>query len=263
MTPDPATLPARLSTMLRSLDYCLRPQQIATLEEAVALTQEHASLTHSFDEGYQELRRLTREVEVLQRALENAREEARPNILARGRLTTLGCDLRDWAEGEEREGDPRVSNIAHSFANTALDVARSLKPGYLPEVPMNEAAPTIRCTDCRAEFSEADTRGAAACPACGSRSIPMSIAEDVTVRINWHELRILTIWAERWAGQHAATNPEMGVTLRAVVEALEVQRPEGFAPLMFADEVRQLAQAMNRTVSEEGGVYTLDKKEAN
>ncbi len=123
--------------------------------------------------------------------------------------------------------------------------------------------PTIRCTDCRAEFRDADIQGKSACPVCGCRTVPMSIAEDVSLRINWHELRILTIWAESWARHHATAHPEMGVTLRAVVEGLEGQRPEGYAPLSLVGEINGLAQSMNRTVNERDGVYTLDKKEAN
>ena len=39
------------------------------------------------------------------------------------------------------------------------------------------------------------------CPNCGTISIPCSYAKQVNVSINIHELRLLCIWAERWAGQ--------------------------------------------------------------
>ncbi len=41
-----------------------------------------------------------------------------------------------------------------------------------------------------------------ACPNCGSPGVPASSNDLVTVKITWHELRCLVIWAENFANQH-------------------------------------------------------------
>ena len=101
---------------------------------------------------------------------------------------------------------------------------------------------TTRCTTCRAEFSEAEIAGAKACPSCGSSGNPMAIAQDVTLRINWHELRILTIWASNWAGREGVPASSR-LALESILRELDKQKPEGAAPLTLAGEVRQLQEA--------------------
>jgi DNA-directed RNA polymerase subunit RPC12/RpoP len=59
-----------------------------------------------------------------------------------------------------------------------------------------------RCTLCASEFSQDDLDGVNACPVCGHGGLPMPIDADVKVAVNWHELRILGMWAENWAVQH-------------------------------------------------------------
>lgn len=61
--------------------------------------------------------------------------------------------------------------------------------------------PFLRCVDCRIEIPEAETKGLSCCPNCRSNSIPMHSDDDIEIKINWHELRILVMWAERWAIQ--------------------------------------------------------------
>jgi DNA-directed RNA polymerase subunit RPC12/RpoP len=56
-----------------------------------------------------------------------------------------------------------------------------------------------RCSRCRKEFTEEETKGATCCPGCGSKSVPMDTDRDVIIKINTHELRILGIWAENYA----------------------------------------------------------------
>lgn len=101
---------------------------------------------------------------------------------------------------------------------------------------------TTRCTTCRAEFTDDEIEGKSACPSCGGTGVPMAIAQDITLRINWHELRILTIWASNYAG--AKDFPIASrQALESILKQLEAQRPEGFAPLTLAGEVRQLQEA--------------------
>ena len=102
---------------------------------------------------------------------------------------------------------------------------------------MDDAA--VRCTTCRTEFAYAQLQGATACPSCGSTGKPMAISQDTTVRINWHELRILTIWSDNWA--QAKCDAGNRATLASIIRELEKQRPDDdAAALTMAGEVRAL-----------------------
>jgi DNA-directed RNA polymerase subunit RPC12/RpoP len=106
-------------------------------------------------------------------------------------------------------------------------------------------APEIRCTRCRAEFTRAETSGVSACPSCGTRGLPMDVAEDVEIRINWHELRILTIWASNYA-QQANLERASREALAAILHALALQHPKlsERSPLTLFGEVEQLRRAI-------------------
>lgn len=98
----------------------------------------------------------------------------------------------------------------------------------------------IRCTQCAAEFMHAELEGAQACPACGSTGVPCDIREDVAVSINWHELRILGIWATNYAA--TLSEPSQRV-LRAILKRLQAQHPT-MMPLSWEEEVRVLQTEM-------------------
>ena len=66
----------------------------------------------------------------------------------------------------------------------------------------------------------------------------------MTVKINWHELRILTIWAENWASRCKEDNATMPVTVEAIARRLEKQYPKK-TPLTLAGEVGQLRNDPN------------------
>lgn len=103
---------------------------------------------------------------------------------------------------------------------------------------------TVRCTRCAAEFCDAEIAKASACPACGSKSVPCAIAHDVTPTINWHELRILVMWAERWEENFTSTGSERDLASRGAVAAIAGRlmrfRPEGAPGLRFADDISEL-----------------------
>jgi len=98
---------------------------------------------------------------------------------------------------------------------------------------------TTRCSDCAGEFSDEEIDKVSRCPTCGTTSVPCAIAEDVTLKINWHELRILTIWASNYADQQMKDQPGQR-TLKSIIKRLHAQYPEK-APLTLADEFQQLA----------------------
>jgi len=98
---------------------------------------------------------------------------------------------------------------------------------------------TVRCTDCAAEFTHEELEGANGCPICKTSSLPCRIEDDVTLNINWHELRILAIWASNYAGEKLKGQPGER-TLRSIIKRLHAQHPER-TPLTFADEIQQVA----------------------
>lgn len=103
---------------------------------------------------------------------------------------------------------------------------------------------TTRCLLCRTEFTEQELHGATACPTCGTTGVPSAIAEDVQISINWHELRVLVIWAENWETQlhrngQASPGNKPGV-IAAIAKEMMRFRPEGAAPLRLFDEIREL-----------------------
>lgn len=104
-----------------------------------------------------------------------------------------------------------------------------------------------RCVQCAGEFSEIEMEGATACPGCGTKAIPCTIKEDVTVEINWHELRILTIWAENWARKIQNDDPKNDgslLTIMSIAGRLQRQHPEKTALTLFS-EIRNLRKDYN------------------
>ncbi len=98
------------------------------------------------------------------------------------------------------------------------------------------------CIDCG--FGVASFEGLKCCPNCGSKSVPASAKDQVTVSVNWHELRCLTMWAERWAQQHA-----LGNTVYAIARRLKAQHPSR-TPLTFAGEIVELRREHTATTTD-------------
>ncbi len=110
----------------------------------------------------------------------------------------------------------------------------------------------VRCTQCRTELSMEELEKIAEknfgkmdnCPTCGTESLPMDIKEDVEIKINWHELRILGMFAENWA-RHIGKKDESCAssiqTVTAITTAIEKQFPLK-TPLMLVREIGQLKE---------------------
>lgn len=59
--------------------------------------------------------------------------------------------------------------------------------------------------------------------------------------INWHELRILTIWSSNWADQMRGDRADQcRKTLHAILRRLVKHRPDGSAPLTLVAEIKEL-----------------------
>ena len=119
-----------------------------------------------------------------------------------------------------------------------------------------ETEKVARCLACRSEFTEADIKGAAGCPSCGSRGVPSDPRKDVTITINPHELRILTIWASNYAESKCEEGSRR--SLKGILEALRKQLP-GVSLTMF-DEVKDIAAAGHDVQLIQGGGIVLDLK---
>lgn len=98
------------------------------------------------------------------------------------------------------------------------------------------------CTLCGIEVQSFE--GLTACPSCNTKSYPCDHADDVNVKINWQELRVLVMWAERWGvlhkdDQHGATNPDL---IYSIAERLEKQHEARAAssPLTLAGDLGKL-----------------------
>lgn len=111
----------------------------------------------------------------------------------------------------------------------------------------NDETKTTRCTQCGSEFSDNEIEEKTACPECGSTGVPMAISEDVEVKINWHELRILSIWAENWGRQCDKQEEDESkktnlYTVMSIAERLQKQFPDK-TPLTLFSEVRDLRKS--------------------
>ena len=97
------------------------------------------------------------------------------------------------------------------------------------------------CTDCGARITRKESgEGLNCCPRCKSNGVPCDPANDLTVEVNWHELRILGIWASNWAAKVCDGDAER--TVRSILSRLERQYPEQ-NPLTLGGELRQVRQA--------------------
>ena len=102
---------------------------------------------------------------------------------------------------------------------------------------------TVRCTICGKEFSDDELpEGTCECPNCGTKSLPCSIVDDVNIKINWHELRILTIWAENWARQidkQEPTDEKRLLCIMTIAQRLQKQFPDK-TPVTLFGEMKEL-----------------------
>ena len=87
------------------------------------------------------------------------------------------------------------------------------------------------CTECG--FKVDSFKGLNGCPSCGDVGVPCTDKNQVQVSINWHELRILCMWAEHWQGQMKDKPTKV---VYAIAKRLSAQFPER-DPLTMAVEI--------------------------
>jgi hypothetical protein len=125
------------------------------------------------------------------------------------------------------------------------------------------STPDTRCTDCYNEFSQSDLpEGTKCCPKCSSASVPCDPKDDVTLKLNWHELRILGIFASNWAGDKCKGTPTVR-TVNAILSRLEKQYPE-MPKLTLFGEIRELSEKLGTKVEmvHNGTTTTFDPPKA-
>ncbi len=99
------------------------------------------------------------------------------------------------------------------------------------------------CTRCGTRFTEEDLAGAASCcPVCETKGVPCDPKLDVKVEINWHELRILGMWASNY--ESSIEDAEPGSVTHCILKRLENQFRD-LPPLTLGGEVSQLRRSLN------------------
>lgn len=97
------------------------------------------------------------------------------------------------------------------------------------------------CTSCGFEVESFE--GLDKCPSCDTDGIPCKWSNQIDININWHELRILVMWAEfHWnkSIKDGNANP-----IYSIVERIRKQHPERIStnPLTLASEVQQIVDS--------------------
>lgn len=105
-----------------------------------------------------------------------------------------------------------------------------------------------RCVLCSFEISKrkAEKDKIKECPNCNTRNPPLDSELDIRLKINWHELRLLCMWAERYAVNlnKAERTTEYSAMVYWIAERLMVQFPElhNQSPLTLADEISKIKE---------------------
>jgi hypothetical protein len=111
----------------------------------------------------------------------------------------------------------------------------------MPESPLTER-PGGFCTDCGHEVTTFE--GLGGCPNCNTTGLPCAWRDQVTVTVNWHELRVLGIWAENYGRSISKS-----ATIMAITKRLQAQHP-GRVPLTLAGELKDLRKHYHATTTD-------------
>lgn len=109
---------------------------------------------------------------------------------------------------------------------------------------MTERKEVMWCTVCGARFTQEEIKGWG-CPKCGNQGVPCGCDGDVRVEINWHELHILTVWAENWANEVSRratadlSGKDMPKVVTAIARRLSQQHP-ALPALTLCGEIAEL-----------------------
>lgn len=121
----------------------------------------------------------------------------------------------------------------------------------MKDTPAGEGA--AFCLACGYEATQVEIdKGIQACPGCGSQGIPGFRKDDVTIKINWQELRILIMWAEFWTDskinpdaqteQEFAEAKAMKRLIYTITDRIHQQHLGKDSPLTFQGELSQVRE---------------------
>lgn len=86
----------------------------------------------------------------------------------------------------------------------------------------------------------------------------MNVSDDVKITINWHEIRILGMWADNWARKFCGAGAQKSV--RGILGAIAAQHP-GRSSLTMGGEIQEVADAFGDvTVTDESGTTTVKQR---
>lgn len=103
--------------------------------------------------------------------------------------------------------------------------------GWIKDLFRPPELKVIRCTRCHTEFTEKEFVKMECCTGCGSTAQPQLIEQDVVLRINWQELRVLVEFALL-----APVRGDSKGVLEEIVRRLEKLRPPNSPPLTLREE---------------------------
>jgi hypothetical protein len=112
----------------------------------------------------------------------------------------------------------------------------------------------VWCVHCGVRLKDEEVKGWG-CPKCGYQGLPCDPAKDVTVEVNWHELRILVIWAENFARQMEDKSANSSKTVYAIAGRLRRQYPD-FEPLTLSEEIAELPRQLEQAGIKAGPIET-------
>lgn len=106
-----------------------------------------------------------------------------------------------------------------------------------------------RCQVCNAEWNSFALKqsGLRGCPNCKSLLQPMKIEEDGYIHVNWQEVRVLAIYANRWSqifDLNTKITDEAKVVLHNILHKLETYRPEQGDLLIPRNDILQMERSV-------------------
>lgn len=110
-----------------------------------------------------------------------------------------------------------------------------------------------RCPVCLREFAMAEYYNKPACTVCGARNPLLYIPHDITLKLNWQDLRILAIYSVRFARMFANTDQDNynRKALENILEKINAYRPKHNAiPLLAEIEAEDAAKRISEKMDQ-------------
>lgn len=114
---------------------------------------------------------------------------------------------------------------------------------------------SIRCIVCSAMFSEAQANLVNHCPSCKTKAAPCDVALDLSLTLNWREIKTLVQAASRWYDlNREAIGEDHWIALQTLISRLSTLRPPGGSALTFEQELQETLEALSEAAGADGVV---------